>query len=305
MKLCRVSLLYLAMASCAGFAAPCAAELTLPTLMAVLGDGPIRVKSSVALRSGVSAETARETARRSIGIAFGAAWPVLFTDQENLTGMLRKRSCWLLRSVHPVLLTVRCKTPRTAFLFTAVDAQTGLIWEAFTAPTDPWWQRETLKNADLVKSLGAGIPAITQGRYDKSTDGGGYLQAEPATVPPRVSLDGVFRFAAGNTSSGQPHGLLDIPYVGAATTGAQQVIVRYLVFTDYGSRTLINTKTGQKEKLTTDHQPVWWIFVEGLHAPFTGPRPFSAHPQPMPNVEEGYCLYNAVTGKLIESGGYR
>ena len=305
MKLYVVFVLCLLTASNAVITAPCLADSTLHILITALGNGPIQVESDTASHKWILAGTARKAARSSIGIAYGTAWPVLFTDQENLTGVLRSRPCWLLRSVYPVLLTARSKTPRTAFLFTVVDARTGLVWEAFTAPTGPWWQRETLKNAALVKNLGAGIPAITQGRYDKSTDGGGYLQAKPATVPPRISLNGVFPFAAGNTSSGRLHGLLDTFYVGAATTGAQQVIVRYFVFTDYGSRTLINTKTGQKEKLTTNHQPVWWIFLEGLHAPFTGPRPYSAHPQPMPNVEEGYCLYNAVSGKLIESGGYR
>ena len=126
---------------------------SLTALIAALSDGPIQVHPAVLPKGAVSAEAAAQAAQASVGATFckAQAWPVAFTDRENLSRPGTDLPCWLLASSKPFTLPLGDEFAakaalRRETLYAVINARTGIIMEAFSKPRAAWWRRVVVTN---------------------------------------------------------------------------------------------------------------------------------------------------------------
>ncbi len=259
--------------------------VSLTALRAALFDGPIQVPPAVLPKGAVSAEAAVQAAQKSIGVPFSRAqaWPVAFSDRENLSRPGTNLPCWLLASSQHFTLPLADEfaskgTLRRETLYAVINARTGIIVEAFSKPRVAWWRRVVVTNKAFVHEM----------NYQLQT-------AFPAIVPPRLPLARPFAPSASQHSRD-----LTANFGGRA----DQFIARYFVFTDLSSK-MLHTPGSTDFQYEFIHQPVWYLCLDGLNTPIGGPVMLSAPPMPphengtvpFPRQEECVTAINAATGK--------
>ena len=258
--------------------------VSLTALRAALSDGPIQVPPAVLPKGAVSAEAAVQAAQQSVGVPFSKAqaWPVTFTDTENLSRPGTNLPCWLLASSQHFTLPLADEfapkgTLRRDTLYAVINARTGVIVEAFSKPRVAWWRRVVVTNKAFV---------LEMNKQDQT--------AFPAVVPPRLPLAKPFA-----PSASQPSRDLTANFGGRA----DQFIARYFIYTDLSSK-MLHTPGSTDFQYEFIHQPVWYLCLDGLNTPLGGPVMLSAPPMPphengtvpIPRQEELSTAVNAVTG---------
>lgn len=249
---------------------------TLRELMSKLRGGPIELKPYTGTEAMVSMGTATENARQATGIPVQSerAWKTVITDREFMGGWLKAKPCWLLQCEASPFRD-QGSAPKQV-LFVVMDGKTGLFWEAFTASEYPWWKRVKVKNKAVIK------------RFEAWGQVSNIAQSPPAIDAARA-VEVVVRDG----------------FSGPYFEKAQQVIVRHFRYTTRDEGT--QTDDGKIIPRIRDH-PVWYITLEGINSPFTGPVPAPLpgdKPVRQPNIEEVNVVVSAVTGELLESGTYR
>lgn len=263
--------------------------VSLSALKTALSDGPIQVHPAVLPKGTVSAGAAVQAAQKSIGVPFGKAqaWPVAFTDRENLSRPGTNLPCWLLASSQHFTLPLADEFAakgalRRETLYAVINAQTGIIIEAFSKPRVAWWRRVVVTNEAYV---------LETNKQDQT--------AFPAIVPPRLPLARPFAPSASDHSRD-----LTERFGGRA----DQFIARYFVFTDLGSK-MLHTPGSTEFQNEFIHQPVWYLYLDGLNTPIGGPVMISAPPMPphengtvpFPRQEELSTAINAATGACFST----
>lgn len=266
---------------------------SLPALIRALSDGPIQVHSAVLPKGVVSAEAAVQAAQKSIGVPFSKAqaWPVAFTDSENLSRPGTNLPCWLLASSQHFTLPLADEFAakgalRRETLYAVINARTGIIIEAFSKPRVAWWRRVVVTNEAHVLEMNKQAQT-----------------AFPAIVPPRLPLARPFAPSASEHSRD-----LTERFGGRA----DQFISRYFVFTDLSSK-MLHTPGSTEFQYEFIHQPVWYLCLDGLNTPIGGPvmLPAPSLPPPMsyekpgtvpfPRQEECSTAVNAATGECFST----
>lgn len=272
---------------------PARPAVSLPALIAALSDGPIQIHPATLPQRSVSAAIAAQAAQTSIGVRYSKAraWPVAFTDRENLSRPGVNLLCWLLASSQPFTLPLANefapkRTLRRETLYVVINARTGVIVEAFSKPRVAWWRRVLVTNEAHV---------LETNKQDQT--------AFPAIVPPRLPLARPFAPSASDRS----------PDLTARFGGREdQVIARYFVFTDLGSK-MLHIPGSTEFQYEFIHQPVWYLCLDGLNTPIGGPvmLPALSLPPPMfyekpgsvriPRSEELSTAINAATGDCFST----
>ena len=150
--------------------------------------------------------------------------------------------------------------------YVVIDAESGVFWEAFTKPQKSWWNDVKRKNEDIAK-LGKSLP--------------------PQTKPPKVTLADL---------------LDEIPE--SLPKIAKQVVVRLFVSSDEVESYVRRIDAEEDIKLA---RAVWFISFQGVDLPDRSGGPLRLdNPQlKLSNTQEVNHVYDAETGQLIGSPGYR
>lgn len=261
----------------------------LPALMAALSDGPIQVRPAALPPGSISAASAAQAAQTSIGVRYSRAhaWPVLFTDHENLSRPAPKLPCWLVASSQPFTLPLADEfalrgTLRRETLYVVINARTGIIIEAFSKPRVAWWRRVVVTNEAFV---------LEANKQEQT--------AFPAIMPPRLPLARPFAPSASDHS----HDLT------AHLRGrADQFIARYFVYTDLSSK-MLHTPGSTDFQYEFLRQPVWDLCLDGLNTPIgesvklfaPSLPPHENGTVPFPRQEELSTIINAATGESFDT----
>lgn len=264
------------------------ATASLPALIAALADGPIQIRPTALPQGAISAPSAAQAAQQAVGIPFKAtqARSVTITDRENLSRLVHGLPCWLLPSYQPITLLPPHGPPRRETMYAIVNARTGLLLEAFTTPRAAWWRRVNLTNETLLQDLSTQLHGV---------------KVVPATAPPRVSLASAYPFLHSK------HNKTDL-----SISGADQIIARHFIYTDFSQKVKTNTPRGPHYRLRIFQRPVWYISREGLNSPFMGSVPAMVSPMSgktqkmrLPRTEELNDISDSTTGELYETLEYR
>jgi hypothetical protein len=155
-------------------------------------DAPIQLRPCV-VRTALDQQAAEKKARQYLGIDKDKGLrlaPTYLTDKDFPFLRPDKRAVWLAEVRDLPLAGGAPKPVILSRLYVAIDAETGQLVEAFTAPAHPWWRRD--------KVVG---PA-----HEKFFRDTGQALEQPAGAP-RLSLRAALR--------------------GMSNDGQEQIIVRY------------------------------------------------------------------------------
>jgi hypothetical protein len=138
-----------------------------------------------------------------------------------------KRPVWLAEVRDLRLPGGKGKPVLLSHLYVAIDAGTGQLVEAFTAPARPWWRGEKVVGPAHEKFFRESRQLL-----------------EPPTGPPGVSLTEALRGMPGDG-------------------GQEQIVVRYALYSNRGEGSL---RDGRFVPVA-ERRPALLVFREGLHIP--------------------------------------
>ena len=151
-------------------------------------DAPLQLRPRVG-RASLGRQAAEQLARGYLGIDTAKELrlgPAYLTDHDFPFLRPEKRSVWLAEVRDLRLPGGGPKPVVLSHLYVAVDAETGQLVEAFTAPARPWWRENTVVG-----------PA-----HEKFFRETGQVLEQPADAP-KLSLTDVLRGISGDDGQGQ------------------------------------------------------------------------------------------------------
>lgn len=244
--------------------------LGLEETLKPLGGGPLHFEldPTAANKKTPAGLTAKAKSFLGVETEPSQAWLVLATDREFMSGHLKNRACWLFLFYPWRSLPDPGKKMVEAKVFVVMDEQTEIGWEVFSLPGGPWWKTIGLNNDKVLE------------RYQN--------WSEVAKVPqeaPRVSL----------LKALSPD---RVGYFGTPN----QVIARYLHYTNYNQGLSIRRIQGREIIPPTKNRAIWLVSVIGIdHLQDQGSQRSSSSL----NHQENNYLIDATTGKPIATMYYR